>query len=134
MAGSTASRFGDLHGHVATELLEAVGRGVDALDVELHEHADLAAAVDVGRHGAALHHREAGELDVLAQRVDSVGHHGLDRLACGVGGLEGLEVGRLGGQGGLGDLLGVGLELVVHAHEVRLAVDLDDGARRGVRA
>ncbi len=139
MAGSTASRFaairgrgGHLHGDVAAVGLETVGRGVDALHVELHEHADLAAAVDVGRHGAALDEREAGQLDVLAQRVDGVGHHGLHRLALGVGGLEGLQVGGLGGQGGLGDLLGVGLELVVHAHEVGLAVELHDGARRGV--
>ena len=60
--------------------------------------------------------------------MDAVGHDGLHGLAVDLGGLQRLHVGRLGGQGGLGDLLGVGLELLVHAHEVGLAVQLDDGA------
>ena len=42
--------------------------------------------------------------------------------------MRGLDVGGLRCDGSLGDLLGVSLELLVHADEVGLAVELDDGA------
>ena len=44
---------GDVHGDVAEQLLEVVGAGDEVgLAVELEEHADLAAGVDVGSDGA----------------------------------------------------------------------------------
>ena len=84
--------------------------------------------MDVGGHGLGVHHGHAGQLRVLAHHMDAVGDHVLDGLAIDDGGFESLHVGRLGGEGRLGDLLGVGLELLVHAHEVGLAVQLDHGA------
>ena len=60
--------------------------------------------------------------------MDAVGNDGLDGLAVNLGSLERVHVGRLGGEGSLGDLLGVSLELLVHANEVGLAVELDDSA------
>ena len=53
---------GNLHGDVATALLELLGSGVDALDVEGNQDADLAAAVDVEATPAALGDGNASEL------------------------------------------------------------------------
>ena len=60
--------------------------------------------------------------------MDAVGDDLLDGLAVDDGGLQRVHIGRLRGKRRLGDLLGVGLELLVHAHEVSLAVQLDHGA------
>ena len=123
---------GNLHGNVAAVSLEALGSGVDALDVEGHQNADLAATVDVGGDAAGIDGGGAGELDVLAQHVDGVGEDVLDGLALEGGGAQSLDVGGLGSQSGAAELLGVGLELLVHAHEVGLAVQLDDGGGLGI--
>ena len=91
--------------------------------------------VDVGatrRRASSVAKRD--ELDVLAQRVDGSRSTTASTVSPSVvGGLQGVEVGRLvGKQRRLSDLLGVSLELVVHAHEVGLAVELDESARRAV--
>ena len=118
----------NLHSDVATAVLELVGSGVDALDIERHEDADLAATMNVGGDAASLDDSSASEVHVLAERVDGIGEHVLDGLALCVDSLQSLNVLDVGSHGGTGDLLGVALELLVHADEVGLAVELDDSA------
>ena len=73
-----------------TAVLELVGSGVDALDIERHEDADLAATMNVGSNAASLDDSSASEVHVFAKRVDGIGEHVLDGLALGVDSLQSL--------------------------------------------
>ena len=119
-----------LHGDVVSERLEGLGLGGLGLgERELDDGAELAVGVDVGAEGTVLDLAtgEAGDLHVLAHRVDHLGEGGVNGLVRGeLGGLEGVHVGRvcLGDDGG--DVLGEAGELGVAADEVGLAGDLDE--------
>ena len=88
--------------------------------------------MDVGSDGVGLDNGEAAQLGVFAHHVDSVGDDSLDGLAVNFGSLEGIQVSRLAGQRSTSDLLSVSLELLVHGHEVGLAVELDKRASLAV--
>ena len=66
--------------------------------------------------------------------MDSVSDDVVDGLALDLGGLQGIQISRLVGDGSLSDLLSIGLELVIHTDEVRLAVQLDNGTGLAVSA
>ena len=123
---------GDLHGNVAAALSKLSSGGVNALGGEGNQNANLAAHVDVRAHSVGLERSEASELGVLAHHMDAVGDNSLDGLAVNLGSLQGVEIGRLVGNSSASDFLSVSLELLVHAHEVGLAVELDESARLAV--
>ena len=120
----------DLQRHVVQHFLDGV---VDLGDLGLHQHADLAAHVDVAVHIAVLAALIAGEAadgDLLA---DLGGLLGDDVGDGGVGvqvllGQQGVHVGGIAQHDLLGDAGDHFLELGGVGHEVGLAVDLDQRA------
>src|SRR3954452_7281078 len=128
---------------VASEVLRAqrrdlhcdTARRLDVIPVELDENADgrrqvTRASVHVGRD-LAVEHRDAAELELLAdgrsKRLDVLRH----RLAVGERlGEERVAVTLLRRRRMRDDVVGELQELLVLRDEVRLAVELDDGAFR----
>ena len=107
--------------------LEGVGSGDVVGGVELDDDADAAAGVDVGGDHALVA-GEAADLDVLADDQDLLlqqGVHG-EVGALGLALEQGVYVGGVLGHDGVGAGLDEGLELGVLGHEVGLGVDLDD--------
>ena len=121
---------GDLQRHVVQHFLDG---GVDLGDLGFHQHADLAAHVDVAVHItvlAALIAGEAADGDLLADLGGLLGDHvghGLVGIQVLLG-QKGFDVGGIAGDDLLGDAGDHLLELGGVGHEVGLAVDLDDGA------
>ncbi len=103
-----------------------LGHVSDALHGQVHQHADLAAHVDIGHIDALGIADEAADLDVLPDGEHLVGGDGGDG-AVGAGiaaGLQSLHIGGvLGGDDG-GHVLDKALEHLVLGHEVGLGVDL----------
>ena len=85
----------NLHGDVLAQLGDLVG--LDALNLQVDQHADLAAHVDVGHVHALGIADEAADLDVLADGQHLVGGDvGHGAVGAGVGaGLQGLHVGGI---------------------------------------
>ena len=101
---------GDVHGDVLEELLEVIGAGYEiAFAVELDEHADLAAGVDVGADGAFV----GGAAGLLgSRRHAALAQHDEGFFHVALGFLQGLEAvahGRAGFFAEFFDLLGVDL-------------------------
>jgi hypothetical protein len=106
------------------------GQATGQLDVaadQVDQHADLAVGVDVGADvvgGVDLHH--AADLDVLTQGLHGGGAGFLDGAAVGqLGSLHGFDVGGARCQGGSGDGIDEGLEVVIVGDEVGFRVDFD---------
>ena len=116
---------GDLHGDVLADL-----GGVHALHGQVHQNADLAAGMDIAHAGVLGEADEAADLQVLADGHDLLGH-GLGHGQLGAGILavhQGIHIGGVVIQNGLGDILDEGDEQVALGAEVGLAVDFHQGA------
>ena len=116
----------DLHGDVLAELDDS---SVGGLGLEVDEHGDTAAHVDIGDAQAGVVAREAADLDVLADDEHLVVlllEHGL-AVAVSAG-VQRVEISRvfLGDDGS--DALDILHEQVILGHEVGLGIDLDDHA------
>ena len=116
---------GDLHGDVLADL-----GGVHALHGQVHQNADLAAGMDIAHAGVLGKADEAADLQVLADGHDLLGH-GLGHGQLGAGILavhQGVHIGGVVIQNGLGDILDEGDKQVALGAEVGLAVDFHQGA------
>ena len=103
--------------------LKAVGGGDRIVNGKLHDNADTASGMDIGGH-CTLVAGEAADLDVLADGENLVLQKGVNGHVAAVsfGGKQGLNVGGVFVNNGVGAGLDKGLEL---GNEVGLGVDLD---------
>ena len=116
---------GDLHGDVLADL-----GGIHALHGQVHQNADLAAGMDIAHAGVLGEADEAADLQVLADGHDLLGH-GLGHGQLGAGILavhQGVHIGGVVIQNGLGDILDEIDEQRGLGSEVGLGIDLDDDA------
>ena len=121
---------GDLHGEVADELLELVGAGHEVgLAVDLDEHADAAAGVDVARD-EALARLAAGLLGGRREALLAEERDGLVEVAVGLG--QGALAVHEAGAGPLAQLLDQLRRDVRHACSCLLFSRRRVAARRAV--
>ena len=115
----------DLHGNVLGDL-----GGVDAaVDLEVDEHADLAAGMDIRGGGVGREAGKAADLNVLADDEDHLLTLLLNGTAIAVGSRhQSLEILGVFLGDDSGNALDEVLELLVLADEVGLGVDLDHDA------